>query len=240
MTIPITVDIVIPSYNQVEAVLTCLESIRHWTKNYGLIFVDNGSDPDQFAEIQEELSRHDYVKLIRNSRNLGFVKAVNQGISLAASEYIVLLNNDTEVTKDWLEKLHYPFTQHPKIAAVGPVTNAKSCWQGNHPVSDNWMLCKQTTMLAFFCVMLKRSAVEHVGLLDEAFGVGLGDDDDYCRRLHLAGYRIALAEQCHIYHHHRTTFNLLYSAQELDALTEQGLELFRNKHKIDKDGNPVK
>lgn len=235
----IQIDILIPSYQQIDLVLTCLESVRYWSNNYTLIFVDNGSDPEAFKEVEEELQKHDLVKLVRNYRNLGFVKAVNQGLSLCTAPYVVLLNNDTEVTKNWLEKLYQPFMENPKIAAVGPVTNAEGCWQGNHPVKDSWMLCSQTTMLAFFCVMLKKEAIERVGLLDEQFGVGLGDDDDYCRRLHLSGYRIALAEQCYIYHAHRTTFNLLYSADELDELTEKGLELFRSKHRIDKQGNKV-
>lgn len=232
------IDILIPSFNQIEAVLTCLESIRYYSSDYMLIFVDNGSDPGAFKEVEEELGKHNH-RLIRNYRNLGFVKAVNQGLSIATSEYVVLLNNDTEVTKYWLEKLRQPFLEYPKLAAVGPVTNATDCWQGNHPVRDSWMLCSQTTMLAFFCVMLKRSAVEHVGLLDEQFGVGLGDDDDYCRRLHLAGYRIALAENCHIYHAHRTTFNVLYGSEKIAELTEKGLDLFRKKHKISKEGYPV-
>lgn len=232
-------DIIVPSWNQIDAVLTCLESVRYYSRDYTLIFVDNGSDPELFKEVEEELQKHEY-KLIKNYRNLGFIKAINQGLSVATSDYVVLLNNDTEVTKDWLAKLHYPFTQHPKIAAVGPVTNAKDCWQGQHPVADSWMLCKQTTMLAFFCVMLKRSAVEDVGLLDEQFGVGLGDDDDYCRRLHLGGYRIALAENCYIYHSHRSTFNALYTPNQLAELTEKGLELFRNKHGVDRQGNKVR
>lgn len=148
----------VPSFDQFEAVLTCLESVRYYSKDYTLIFIDNGSEREAFKEVEAELEKHNH-RLIRNYRNLGFVKAVNQGLSIATSEYIVLLNNDTEVTKDWLEKLRQPFSENPKLAAVGPVTNATGCWQGNHPAKDSWMLCSQTTMLAFFCVMLKRSAV---------------------------------------------------------------------------------
>lgn len=232
------VDIIIPSYGQVDAVLTCLESVRYYSRNYRLIFVDNGSSQDDFEEIWEELSLHPH-QLVRNYKNLGFIRAVNQGLSLSTSPYVVLLNNDTEVTKNWLEKLHYPFTENKKIAAVGPVTNAKDCWQGTHSQKDSWMLCSQTTMLAFFCVMLQREAIQKIGLLDESFGVGFADDDDYCRRLHLAGYRIALAENCLVYHQHRTTFSSLYSHDQLEQMVKTNLDIFRTKYKVDKDGNPL-
>lgn len=232
------IDIVIPSYNQVDAVLTCLESIRYYSRNYRLIFVDNGSNQDDFEEILEELELHPH-RLIRNYRNLGFVKAVNQGLSLSISSYVVLLNNDTEVTKGWLEKLQQPFRENHQIAAVGPVTNAKDCWQGNHPQKEDWMLCSKTTMLAFFCVMLKREAIQQIGLLDEQFGVGFADDDDYCRRLHLSGYRVALAENCLIYHSHRTTFNQLYTSEQVTEMVDKNLDLFRSKHRVDKAGNPI-
>lgn len=233
------VDIIIPSYNQLIYTLTCLESIRYWSSDYRLIFVDNGSDKNILEEVEEELDRHRKVTLVKNRRNLGFVKAINTGLSLSTAPYIVLLNNDTEVTRDWLQRLQYPFTQNRQIRAVGPVTNAEGCWQGQHPVKNSWMLCSQTTMLAFFCVMLDRKVIEEVGVLDEQFGVGLADDDDYCRRIHLAGGRVALAESCYVYHAHRRTFTLLYSPDQIEEMTEKGLALFREKYGVDRKGYPI-
>lgn len=234
-----SVDIIVPVFNQVDATLTCLESVRYYSRNYTLILIDNGSLKENFNLLEEELEKHSQIKLIRNYRNLGFVKAINQGLSISSAPYVVLLNNDTEVTKNWLEKLYQPFLENHQIAAVGPITNAEGCWQGTHPVKDSWMMCSKTTMLAFFCVMLKKEAVDKVGLLDESFGVGFADDDDYCRRLHLANYRIALAENCFIYHAHRSTFNLLYSNSEIDKMIESNLSIFRDKHGIDKKGNKI-
>lgn len=233
------VDIIVPVYGNVDLTLTCLESVRYYSKNYTLILIDNGSVKENFNSIEEELVKHEKVKLIKNYRNLGFVKAINQGLSVSTAPYVVLLNNDTEVTKNWLEKLYQPFQENHQLAAVGPVTNTEDCWQGKHPTKDGWMMCSKTTMLAFFCVMLKREVIEKIGLLDESFGVGFADDDDYCRRLHLAGYRIGLAESCFIYHAHRSTFNLLYTSIQIDEMIESNLEIFRKKHQIDHKGNKI-
>lgn len=144
------VDIAIPSWNQSKLAVACLQSIRQHTTDYRLIFVDNGSAPAEFAVIETELKRHPHL-LVRNHRNLGFVKAVNQGLCLSTAEYVVLLNNDTEVAPGWIEKLQAPFADS-RVGAVGPVTTTPDCWQGREPVQAGYRLISATSMLAFFCV----------------------------------------------------------------------------------------
>lgn len=222
------VDIAIPSWNQSKLAVACLQSIRQHTTDYRLIFVDNGSAPAEFAVIETELKRHPHL-LVRNHRNLGFVKAVNQGLCLSTAEYVVLLNNDTEVAPGWIEKLQAPFADS-RVGAVGPVTTTTDCWQGREPVQPGYRLISATSMLAFFCVMFSRQCINDVGLLDESFGVGLADDDDYCRRIHDEGYHLALAQDLLIVHHHRSTFKQLYSSDQIDAMTQQGRDLFYRKH----------
>ena len=95
------VDIIIPSWNQSKLTAVCLQSIRQHTDGYRLIFVDNGSAADEFAIVETELKRHPHL-LVRNRRNMGFVKAVNPGLCLSTADYVVLLNNDTEVAPDWM------------------------------------------------------------------------------------------------------------------------------------------
>lgn len=222
------VEIIIPSWNQSKLTVACLQSISQHTSLYRLIFVDNGSDADEFAIIEKEIKHHPHL-LVRNRRNLGFIKAINQGLCLSTADYVVLLNNDTEVAPDWVAKLQAPFVDD-RVAAVGPVTNAVDCWQGKEPVRPGYRLISATSMLAFFCVMFNRRTIDDVGLLDEAYGVGLADDDDYCRRIHDEGYHLALAQDLLIKHYHRSTFKQLYSDAQLSALTNQGLALFYQKH----------
>jgi GT2 family glycosyltransferase len=223
------IDIVIPAHNQAAFTLKCLRSIREFTKNYRVIFVDNGSNREELKQVKEELENHPYL-LIQNTRNLGFVKAVNQGLSVITAPYVVLLNNDTKVVPDWIEKLKFPLVAESQIAACGPVTTAIDCWQGREKMGDGYRVLPRSAMLAFFCILIKREAIEKVGLLDENFGVGLGDDDDYCMRLKKAGYKLALAQDLLIPHYHRTTFKSLYTESQIKTMTETGIAYFFRKH----------
>ena len=223
-----TVDIITPSWNQANLAIQCLKSIREYTKDYCLIFVDNGSERGAFEAIYAELEQHPH-QLVRNTRNLGFVRAVNQGLCLATAETIVLLNNDTEVAPQWIEKLSEPF-KHGAVGAVGPVTTTPSCWQGREEVKPSYRFLPPSAMLAFFCVMLRAEVVAKVGLLDEDFGVGLADDDDYCQRIKEAGYKLALVQDLMIPHHHRSTFRALYSDEQIEAMTQMGLARYRRKY----------
>lgn len=225
------IDIIIPSWNQADLTVKCLQSIRQFSKDYRIIFVDNGSDPDQFSLVYTELKNNPHT-LIKNSRNLGFIKAVNEGLKYAAAPYVVLMNNDTEAVKNWLEMMKAPF-ENPEVAAVGGRTTTKDSWQGAWTGTENTILLPTTAMLAFFCTMFRLSAIRKVGYLNEEFGVGLGDDDEYCLRLHRAGYRLALVEPLVITHHHRSTFKQLYSETQIKEMQSEALKKFHSiKEKI--------
>ena len=85
-------------------------------------------------------------------------------------------------------------------------------------------------MLPFFCVMLTREVVDRVGLLDEAFGVGLGDDDDYCHRAQRAGFDLCYLGDLTIHHFHKMTFQQLYTDQEVAAMTRRAEGILREKY----------
>ncbi|HHV75686.1 MAG TPA: glycosyltransferase family 2 protein, partial [Thermoanaerobacterium sp.] len=110
--------IIIVTHNQLEYTRKCIESIRKHTKlPYELIVIDNASN-DETVEYLE--SQHD-IKLIKNNENRGFPASCNQGISIAKGEYIVLLNNDTIVTENWLNNLLYCLNNAENAGIVGPV-----------------------------------------------------------------------------------------------------------------------
>ena len=77
--------------------------------------------------------------------------------------------------------------------------------------------------------MLRRDVIEKVGTLDDAFGVGLGDDDDYSFRVRRAGFKLALRQDLVVPHHHRSTFKALYSQQEIHAMQCKALDILRQK-----------
>lgn len=225
-----TYDIIIPHYGRgklTDLCRACLRSVAEHSRDYRLIFVDNGSP--EFDTIEPDLQQMPHL-LIRNETNLGFVKAINQGLRASVAPYVVLLNNDAEAVPRWLHKLRTPL--RGKVALSGPRTTAKGSWQGNwklrEPVKKPFLL-PPSAMLAFFCVMLRRKVIKTVGLLDEDFGVGFGDDDNYCSRAKKAGFRLVLVQDLVIPHAHRSTFRGLYSTREIKSMQTAALKLYHEK-----------
>jgi len=226
-----TYDIILPHYGidqkLTDLCLRCLETIRAYSRDYRLIFVDNGSP--EFDRTIPELERHPNL-LVRHTVNVGFIKAVNAGLWLATAPYIVLINNDIEAVAHWLEQLRTPLDGQASMS--GPLTTTKDSWQGRYPIDDSSVVAlPKTAMLAFFCMMMRREVPEKVGVLDENYGIGLGDDDDYCRRAQQAGFRLALVRSLLIPHHHRSTFRALYKPDEIWAMQKQAVNRFAAKYK---------
>lgn len=236
------VDIIIPHYGVGELTALCqrcLETIREHTTGYRLIFVDNGSP--EFDQIEPEVRSHPHI-LIRNVQNVGFVKAVNAGLRVSSAPHVVLVNNDIEAAAGWLDKLREGFNI-PQVGIVGPLMRvekdeadpvfkvSRPCWQSTWKVRNGGGLfvVPQTAMVAFFCVMFSREVLNAVGSLDETYGVGLGDDDDYCRRVHRLGFEIVLQQDLRIPHHHRSTFNVLYSPEEIKSMQAKALRKFHRE-----------
>jgi GT2 family glycosyltransferase len=220
-------DIIIPHYGsgQLTAVCRrCLERLRACSSNYRLIFIDNGSP--EFHQLEREIRCHPHL-LIRNTRNLGFVQAVNEGLAISTAPRIVILNNDTEVVPGWLESLDAALVGN--VGLAGPRTNTAKSWQGAWRGRTGIYLLSRTAMLAFFCVMIRRDVFQRVGYLDTRFGLGFGDDDDYCYRAHRAGFRLAFVASLMIPHHHRSTFRTLYSGAQVKSLQEAAHRKFRAK-----------
>lgn len=228
-------DIIIPSWNMSEYAINCLLSIKANSFNYRVIFVDNGSSEDEFEKVNQVLQKMPHL-LIRNETNQGFIKATNAGIMASEAPFIILMNNDTEAVSMWLQKLMNPLMKVKEIGLSGPLTTTVDSWQGRFPKDRRGFIIRDKGMLAFFCTMIKREVFEKVGLLDESFGVGFGDDDDYCHRSLKAGYRLALVQDLIIPHHHRSTFKSLYSVEIIKEMQTNAIDKFYRKYQIIKNG----
>jgi GT2 family glycosyltransferase len=240
-----SVDIIIPHFGVTPDLtayaVRCLESIATHSRDYRVIFIDNGSPDDSYLPTLRQLPH----MLIRNRHNLGFVKATNQGLAFSTAPHVVLMNNDTQAVPNWLEKLREAFDADAAVGIAGPFTNSLKCWQGRAYAEMRCSFPDPTTieydlstvvlppgrMLAFFCAMISRRCLDAVGLLDEDFGVGFGDDDNYCLRAERAGFRLALVRSLMIPHAHRTTFSEVYGAEAIPAMQEKALELFHQKRR---------
>ena len=222
-------DIIIPHYSVGETnalALKCLQSIRHYSKDYRLIWIDNGGTA-ACAELLEELHQHSHTVIIRNSENLRFVRAVNQGLAISNAPHIVIMNNDTEARPRWLEMLAAAL--HSSIGLSGPRSTSKLQWQGRVVPHQDPLILATGYMLAFFCVMMPRNVFEKVGYLDEDFSEGFGDDDHYCARIRKAGYKLSLVRNLQIPHHHRKTFQALFTPQEITEMHKKAATLYHQK-----------
>lgn len=214
-------DIIIVTFNGLNYTKKCVESIEKNTKdvNYRIIFVDNNST-DGTLEFLKEVPNS---ILISNDENFGFVNAMNQGFEKVSSKYTVWLNNDTVVTPNWLEILTEHLEKNPTAAAIGPVTNGSGVIQKENSWNEEMIVEEVSKFgsdfykknkgriveyhrIAGFCIVMKSELIKQIGKLDEQFNFGGYDDDDYCRRIRDAGFKILIAEDVFVYHKSGATF----------------------------------
>ena len=205
--------IIIITYNKLDYNKLCIESIRNHTEtgSYEIIVVDNHSTDGtrEWLESQQDLI------LISNNENVGFPAGCNQGIKVAKGSSILLLNNDTIVTPNWLANLQNCLFSASDIGAVGAVTNSCSNFQTVYSEyasvdeltdfagkfnKQNPALWENRTRLVGYCMLIKSEVVNKIGLLDEVFSPGNYEDDDYCLRIRNAGYRLVLCRDTYIHH----------------------------------------
>ncbi|NHM29960.1 glycosyltransferase [Neobacillus terrae] len=206
--------IIILTYNKLDFTKQCIESIRKHTakEDYELIIVDNHSTDETI----EWLHTQENIKCVFNEDNVGFPKGCNQGIEIAKGNNILLLNNDVIVTKGWLTNLVKALYSNPLVGAVGPVTNSAAYYSTigvsynsldgmhefaekfNQPDSSKW---ETRLKLIGFCMLIKKEAVDTIGMLDEQFSPGNFEDDDYSIRLRKAGYSLLLCKDTFIHHY---------------------------------------
>lgn len=236
--------IIVLTYNQLEYTMQCIDSIKTFTnKNeYELIIVDNASTDGTV----EWLKKQKDIKVIYNRDNLGFPKGCNQGIKIAQGENILLLNNDTVVTYNWLENLVKCLYSDESIGAVGPVTNSLA-YYSTIPVSYNsieemhefareynlldkekW---EERLKLVGFCLLIKREVINKIGLLDEIFTPGNYEDDDYSLRMRKAGYKLIFCKDTFIHHFGSVSWKKEY--KDFSNLLSKNHQLFIDKWNID-------
>ncbi|MBI5634139.1 MAG: glycosyltransferase [Nitrospirae bacterium] len=215
--------IVILTYNQLEYTKKCIKSIRkHTPEPHEIIFIDNGSTDGTVKWLEKLIRENNNYVLIRNSVNLGFAKGCNQGIEASKGEYILLLNNDVIVEKKWLSGLLECLTSSPDTGIVGPMTNNISGTQ--QIVSSEYRSVDHLAEYAAqfrqknrhrriplrrivgFCMLFRRGLAEKIGLLDESFGSGNFEDDDYCLRSALECCRNLIAADVFMHHFGSVSF----------------------------------
>ena len=223
------VSIIILTYNNLEYTQMCLRSILGKTDHpdYEIIIVDNASTDETPVFLEKLANEHPNVRLILNKVNEGFPRGNNIGAMAALGEYLVFLNNDVVVTKGWLSCL-LRHLEDPSIGMVGPVTNASGnasripvdyrsldgledfaqAYTSSH-AGQTFII----DMLPFQCVVIRRRVFDEIGPLDEQFGMGMFEDDDYALRLKQRDYKILCAEDVFIHHWGSASFSRVDSGK---------------------------
>lgn len=231
--------IIMVTHNELSYTHQCLESVRFVTDEpFELIVVDNGSTDGTV----DYLRRNTDVTLIANPDNRGFPAAVNQGLAVARGEHVLLLNNDTLVTTGWLRRLLEALHSAPDVGLVGPVSNCVGSQQ-MVPVTYQdlssldgfaWERAQRfdrqrqsVDRLVGFCLLLRRSLYDELGPLDEQFGIGNFEDDDYCRRALQSGYRLLIAQDSFVHHFGSRTFAA--TGVDYETLFRRNQGLFQTK-----------
>lgn len=235
--------IIIPSYNGLHLLKPCIEAIRtHTDTPYEIIIADNASEDGTANYCVEQ--RLDSVRL---PENRGFPAACNLGLRLARGDYLVLLNNDVIVTPRWLSNLVTAHQSDSAVGLVGSVTNYASGAQqikleeasisacltfaetNNVSDANRWQVMKR---LVGFCLLFGRDLLNRVGYLDERFSPGHYEDDDYCMRARVHGYKLLMCRDCFVYHEGSASFARSTDEQRKE-LIERNYRLFMDKWNID-------
>lgn len=241
------VDIVMLTYNNPELSKKSIDSVlnRSFYPNYKLIVVDNASKTET-TSILKKYKNNPKVELIFNKQNLGFAGGNNVGLKQSNGDYIILLNNDILVTPGWISRLIF-HSNHKNTGLVGPVTNnigneAKIDIDYNPDntsdleqkaldyTSNHWGETIELKNIAAFCWIMSKLTYKKIGNLDERFGRGMFEDDDYCIRVKKTGLKIFCADDVFIHHYGGASFKKIE--------TEEYKKIFNeNKDKFEKKWN---
>ena len=237
------IDVIIPIYKGPQQTRRCVDSVlqNRQAAPFEVVAVDDASPDPEITGYLDELAAKQRITLVRNEENRGFVQSVNRGMSLHPDRDVVLLNSDTEVANDWLDRLLRAAYAYPDVGTVTPFSNnATICsypfegWTGGVPgtlalaeldrlfASTNAGRTVDLPTAVGFCMAIRRECLGQVGPFDaERFGRGYGEENDFCMRAAGAGWRNVLAGDVFVYHEGAVSF----SGERLELTTTAGKTL---------------
>jgi GT2 family glycosyltransferase len=210
------VSIVIPAHNQWSFTSACLTSLlkARCEHTFEVIVVDDQSSDETAGQLAQVQGIH----YLRNEQNLGFVGSCNRGSEQAQGEFLVLLNNDTEVTDGWLDELIDTFQIEPQAGLVGSrlvypdgrlqesggiIFNDASGWnygRGDNPEHPEYQFLREADYCSGACIILKTALFQKLGALDERYAPAYYEDTDLAFRVREAGYKVMIQPSSVVIH----------------------------------------
>jgi GT2 family glycosyltransferase len=235
------VDVIIPIFNAFDDVQACLERVvKNSPADVNIILIDDASTDFRIRALLGDLSSagDGRLHILFNEVNQGFVRTVNRGFAFSTND-VILLNSDTRVPPNWLERLRTCAQSRPRVGTVTPFSNnAEIC---SYPV-----FCRETLVadleltdleaaLALaddgdypevptavgFCMYIRRELIDRIGVFDaERFGQGYGEENDFCMRATAAGFSHLLCTSTYVVHRGGRSFQT-----ETQTLKENNLKV---------------
>lgn len=249
------ISIIIPNKDHLDDLKRCITSITEKSTydNYEIIVVENNSVTDEIFAYYEELKKNPDIHIVTYEGDFNYSAINNLGERYAAGEYVLLLNNDTQViTLDWMEEL-LMYAQRSDVGAVGAklyyedntIQHAgvvlglgahRTAGHSHYRVSSNNLgymgrLCYAQDVMAVTgaCLMMRRSLFEELGGLDESFAVSL-NDVDLCIRAWKAGYLNVFTPFAELYHYESVSRGLDDQGEKAQRYNRES-EAFRARWK---------
>ena len=242
------VSIVVPVYKGLADTQTCLESVlrsKSRAQLHVVVVNDASPEPEITSYLQQLAARDARVELIENPSNLGFVASANLGMQRHGDNDVILLNSDTEVVGDWIDRLREAAYRERSIATVTPFSNAATicsyprfCVEGAMPAGmstaalDRYFAAENAGQVidvptaVGFCMFVRRDCIDEVGLFDEQrFGRGYGEENDFCMRAGASGWRHVLALDTFVRHSGGVSFGA-----EKQTRVDEAQQLLANLH----------
>jgi GT2 family glycosyltransferase len=239
------VTVVVPTHAARQLCRSCLHALTSYTAwgRLRVVVVDDASSDGTDRMLSEVAAVDPRISVVRLDQRRGFAAACNAGIERATGEYLVLLNDDTVVSRGWLARLVAHLESDPEIGMVGPVTNQI----GNEAkiethygsLSEMLELAAARSLrhagerfvvptLALFCAAMRLDLLRELGSLDERFGIGMFEDDDLSMSLDRRGLKLAVARDAFVHHVGQATLGKLDDSAYL-ALWEENKKRFEDK-----------
>lgn len=240
-----TFDILIPIFNALSDLRSCLKSVVQFTDPTHRIFLldDASTDPAVKIFLEEARQLRNSIQVHSSPKNLGFLRNVNRGLALTQND-VVLLNSDTIVPEGWIEGLARAQRSKENIGIVSPLFNegaylsfpAREGENGNCNIenfTDFARRLRKTSPLRHpqiptgigSCMLITRAVIEKIGYFDPAFSPGYWEEIDYSLRAKAAGFEIVCADDIYIYHRGAASFST-ETREELTLRNRKMIDIF--------------
>lgn len=232
-------DVIIPVYNAPEWVKVCVYSvIKNTPEEYlGTVFLMNDKSNNNTVDCLKNLRNKylDKVKVITNEENLGFIKNTNKGIKASTTNYVLLLNSDCIISKNTIPKLISHIEKNSKIGLISPIANnaanvSLDMFDGFSYSQMNTLLEKKflgknfdACTIVGNCLMVTRECINSVGLLDEIYGMGYGEETDYQFKAMQKGFEAKIAIDTYVFHKAEVSFG---NSEEKKKKLAENREIF--------------